>query len=267
MLELFKLALDKPTAALMNRQIGLGVNAYTAWSPDPPIKHATYTKRDEPGPTEAPAEAFDEQGKIKEEYVTTQVMRAYPENHSVWDKIAVQGTLTMKQFAEWLAVEHALRITKWDFVLGTKTTKDEQGAETVAPVTASVYPPSKILDYSLLPSLELTPGKALMQIPNGPDRIKYHNLWSECKATGVIPPQPAPPADVVLDSTTLRQMLQIMAAKAEEQHKSKAIDKKCISDIGDRQFWVILGNDGIQMEHAESGETVEHCASFKIMLI
>lgn len=268
MLELFKLSLTKPTDALMNRSIGLGVNQYTTFSQEPPTKKKTYTKRTEPGPAEAPADAFDAQGKIKEEYVVKEVMRAYPEDHSVWDKIVVPGTLTMKQFAEWLAAEHSLKITAWDFVLGTKKTKDEEGKDLVINFTSPVYPPAAILDYSLLPSLELTKAQAMQQLPNGPIKMKYLNLWSECKAAGAIPPQPAPAADVVMESTTLRQMLEIMAVKAEEAVKAGSVDKgkKSISEVNDRQFWVILGKDCPSMEHTESGEYVESCASFKIML-
>jgi len=63
-------------------------------------------------------------------------------------------------------------------------------------------------------------------------------------------------------------MLEIMAVKAEEAVKAGSVDKgkKSISEVNDRQFWVILGKDCPSMEHTESGEYVESCASFKIML-
>jgi hypothetical protein len=57
-----------------------------------------------------PSEAFDAQGKILPEYLTTVVRRAYPEGHSVWDKIECPAHLTLKEFGKWLADTHKLQL-------------------------------------------------------------------------------------------------------------------------------------------------------------
>jgi hypothetical protein len=40
-----------------------------------------------PDPPGLPDNAFDEQGNIKEEFFEKEKYRAYPEGHSVWDKL------------------------------------------------------------------------------------------------------------------------------------------------------------------------------------
>ncbi len=90
-LELFKVTMGLDSERLMNRQIGLGVNAFTSFTQEPPKKYETFTETTVPPASEVPADAFDEAGKIKEEYITSEVKRAYPEGHTIWDKIEVRA--------------------------------------------------------------------------------------------------------------------------------------------------------------------------------
>jgi ubiquitin-activating enzyme E1 len=107
-LELFKLALGHDSEKLMNRQIGLGVNAFTSFTQEPPKKFATFTEKTIPAASDMPAEAFDEAGKIKDDFITSEVRRAYPEGHTIWDKLDVDGNMTLDEFSSWLTSEHKL---------------------------------------------------------------------------------------------------------------------------------------------------------------
>ena len=103
-MELFKLVLGKDTEAFMNRQIGLAVNNYTSFTQEPPVKYSTVEENVIPSPDDpsVPEDAFDDMGKIKPEFIIKKTRRAYPENHSVWDKLkGVTSDMTLKQFAEW----------------------------------------------------------------------------------------------------------------------------------------------------------------------
>jgi len=296
MMEIFKLVLDKPTEALLNRNVTSG-SFYTFLSPDPPTRLETHTRCIQPEWQNLPSEAFDAKGEVKDEYITREVMRAYPEGHTEWDKIVVPGDLTIKQFVDWLATEHSLTMTSWDFVLGTIKERDPSGYDADwctsnkyiwSKTTACVYPQAANLDYSLLPSLALTKAQALGQLPNGPHKMQYLRLWNELKASGAlsIPSTLPPAADAVLESTTLRQMLQIMAAKADALderpgfHKtiditsfehaaassSTSSSSSSTNSSLSSSFWVIRGKDGPSMTDAATGEHIEYLASFKIVL-
>ena len=80
-LELFKLLLQKPTESYMNRQIGLATNIFTSFTAEMPAKLTT--KRDKTEPEDATPEMYDDQGRVKSEYLVETVKKAYPEGHTV----------------------------------------------------------------------------------------------------------------------------------------------------------------------------------------
>ena len=45
-------------------------------------------------------------------------MHAYPENHTVWDKLVFPADQTLLQFMTWLEASHGLKLDKWNFILG-----------------------------------------------------------------------------------------------------------------------------------------------------
>lgn len=266
-LELLKLVQKKPADDLMNRQIGLAVNNYTSFSQDPPKKFVTFTERVIPAAADAPEDAFDEQGKIKDEYIVSTVKRAYPENHSVWDKLTCPASLTLKEFSQWLLTEHGLRLNSWDFVYGTK--KGSDGA--LNGVSTRVFPPKPLLDYTLIPSLDLTKAQAMQQLMRTPAASKslqqYLGLWSEFKSKGVLPSQPAVDStDVITESSTILAVLTKMANVAEEALTNKLIEGKTISGLQGRKMWVIAGGETPVCSHAETSEDIEYMAAIKFIL-
>ena len=80
-LELFKLLLQKPTESYMNRQIGLATNIFTSFTAESPAKLTT--KRDNTEPEDATSEMYDDQGRVKSEYLVETVKKVYPEGHTV----------------------------------------------------------------------------------------------------------------------------------------------------------------------------------------
>jgi ubiquitin-activating enzyme E1 len=225
-LELFKLVQKKGTVAYMNRAIGLAVNSYTSFTAEEPIKFKTYTERSTPTSDELPADAFDEKGVVKEEYIEKTVKHAYPENHSVWDKLTCPGTYTLKEFAEWLKNEHKLKLLSWDFIYGHKSVTDEENKSTNVSVSSPVYPPKPILDYTLIPSLELTmpqATQAIMRTPLAKPTQQYIALWKEFKALGSIPVNVGlvKDAKTISENSTLCEILEIMSILAEEAEASK----------------------------------------------
>ena len=118
------------------------------------------------------------------------VKRAYPDKHSVWDKLTCPGSLTLKQFADWLKNDHGVLMSSWDFIYGHKTVTDDENKETKVSVSCPVYPPKPVLNYSLVPSLDLTmpqATQAIMKTPAAKPTQQYIALWKECKAAGSIP--------------------------------------------------------------------------------
>jgi len=267
-LELFKVVLDVPTDRLMNRQIGLGVNAYTSFTQEPPSKFETVTEKVMPSATDVPADAFDDSGKIKEEYVTSEVKRAYPEGHTVWDKLCVDGNLSLGDFSKFLEEKHGLRMSGWDFIYGRKKVENE-GKKDLHPVTSRVFPPKPVLDYSLVPDITLTKAQAtqqLMRNPRAKPLQQYIALWAECAKEGAIPDGPADTGDAITNETTLKQILQRMSAQAEAALDSKLIDEAAISALDGRRFWLIPASDTPMCSHVESYDDVTYLSAFKIML-
>lgn len=276
MLELFKLVLGKDTDAYMNRAIGLSGYMYTSFTAEPPHQLVTVTETVAPSPDQVlPADAYDEKGAVKAEYLEKVVRRAYPEKHTVWDKIVVSGALTLREFSLWLETEHGLRLRSWDFIYGYKTAVDEDSkSKSQQGVSAPVYPPKPVLDYALIPSLELSLAQAstaIMRTPAAKPTQQYLALWREFKAAGAVPAQPelsddAEAASVITEHTTLAQVLQRMCVLGEQAEAAALVETRAISQMHGRRFVVIPGSETPVCVHVETGEEVDYLCALKIML-
>ena len=266
--ELFKLVHDMPLESYRNRTLNLAVNSYTSFEQDPPLRFKTYEESVAFDETELPEEgAYDEKGILKPEFYRKESKLAYPENHSVWDKVDVSGAWTLKEFASALQTEHKLEITQWDFICGRKKDLDEEKKEVIKDVTTRVFPPEPILDYGLIPSLDLSKAQAtmaLMKVPAAKPVQKYIALWEKCKESGMIPPQPAPRADEITENSTVRQILELMAARADALEAEGKVDTKAISGLAGRRFWVIPGDETPTCVHSESGDAIFKLASLRV---
>lgn len=259
MFELFKIAMNKDTDAYMNRQIGLAGNNFTSYSQNAPHKFRTITEILPVDPQSTPAEAWDEHGKIKEEYICKEVKRAYPEQHSVWDKIECLGSMTFRDFVSWFAENHHLQLVKWDFVLGTK------GG---IPYSTSIYPPKPVLNASLLPSLELSLNQATAAIMRNPacrPTQAYIGLWKECNARGSLP-DGSEKEMAITESMTLKAILDVLASQAVNAEESKKIDTKVISNMSSRKIWVIPGTETPSFRDINNGEDIDKMCAIKIIL-
>eukprot|EP00595_Chromulina_sp_UTEXLB2642_P001396 CAMPEP_0196764110 /NCGR_PEP_ID=MMETSP1095-20130614/5364_1 /TAXON_ID=96789 ORGANISM="Chromulina nebulosa, Strain UTEXLB2642" /NCGR_SAMPLE_ID=MMETSP1095 /ASSEMBLY_ACC=CAM_ASM_000446 /LENGTH=1138 /DNA_ID=CAMNT_0042118757 /DNA_START=162 /DNA_END=3578 /DNA_ORIENTATION=- len=270
-LELFKVLLDKPTDALMNRQIGLASNTYTSFTQEPPKKFNTHVELTYPDPQEPlPSDAFDSLGRLKDEYIIKTTKRAYPESHSIWDKISCNSSLTLKQFAEWLRDDHKLKLNKWDFVVGYKNEVDSETKNKITkPFSTPVYPPKVVLDYSLLPSIDLTLPQAttaIMRNQKCKPTQQYLALWKECKQLGLIPDAATITIPKITENTTLKEILQHMCELADSALAEGQIETKVISDINSRKIWVIPGNEAPVCSDYETGEDIESICSIKIII-
>ena len=269
-LELFKLVLKKPTVAYMNRAIGLAVNSYTSFTAEEPIKFITHTERVIPTSDELPQEAFDERGVVKEEYVIKTVKHAYPEKHSVWDKLTCSGSLSLKEFALWLKDEHKIKLNSWDFIYGHKNMTDDDNKATHVSVSSPVYPPKPVLDYSLIPSLELTmpqATQAIMRTAAAKPTQQYIALWKEFKAAGAIPAAAAlSDKKAITEYSTLKEILEMMAEMAELAESVKSIDTRAVPSLKGRKMWVIPGTETPVCSDLETGEEIEALAAIKIIL-
>ena len=266
MLELFKLQLEKPTDAYMNRQIGLGSNTFTSFTQEPPIKYKTYTEN--VIPDYLPDNAYDEKGHVKNEFISKIIKRAYPEDHSTWDKLVCIGSLTLREFANWLANEHKLKLISWDFIYGYKNVVDEEKKKTNAGVSAPLYPPKIVLNPSLLPPIDLTLAQATQMILKNPTvkpAQQYIALWKECKSTGIIPEVQIDKDAINLDMTIASILLRMenlgLASEA-----TGIIDEREISSLASRKFWVIPSSSLPVCSDLETNEEIEHMASIKILL-
>jgi ubiquitin-activating enzyme E1 len=259
-LELFKLAFNAPTDSLMSRMIGLAVNTYTTFSQDPPKEFESRTETTAPPPdTPLPADAYDDKGALKDEYLVKTEFKAYPEKHTVWDKLTVAGSLTLTEFASFLAKEHGLELRSWSMVVGTKNKN---------PVTSAVYPPKPKMDMSLLPSLDLTMQQATMAImrtPTAKPTQSYIQAWKAAKANGALP-EVTDDADVITGDTTLADMLMKMATIGDTYLESGKIDTPSITDLPNRKMWVIPGDQAPSVRLKESGEDIEYFSALKITL-
>jgi len=245
MLELFKIALEKNLCDLRTRQIGLAVNTFTSFEAQEPIKYSSGKEYKKPSASDLPQEAFDENGKIKSEYIEVEEYGAYPEDHTVWDKLVVPSGLTLEGFKQWLLTEHKLKLKNWSFVLGWKRSEDENGKEVRTPCSTQIFPPPVIVDTTLLPSLEESQGgamKAIMgstAIPQA-QKQKYLQEWIKGKQAGQFPKGDGQ-VHASLDMSLL-DILRLMEKKAQDAMQDGTLFAKwgaAISGLSGRKFWVI----------------------------
>jgi ubiquitin-activating enzyme E1 len=272
-LELFKVVLGKDTDSYMNRAIGLGSFTYTSFTADPPNPFKTKIEmvapEIDPSSKEDTQHMYDEGGNIKKEFFEQVVHRAYPENHSVWDKLQCSSSLTLKEFVQWFEEKHSLKLLNWNFIYGYKTVYDEDNKRKVVKgVSSPLYPPQVVLDYSLLPSLELSLAQAsgeIMKNKAAKPTQQYIALWKECKGKGMVPPQPKL-EEVITEMTTLKQVLFRMNSLAESSLAKGDIETKALSKIENRLFMVIPGSEAPMCVDINSGEEIEHLCAIKINL-
>lgn len=269
LLELFKLVQNKNTESYMNRQIGLAVNTYTSFTQEPPIAFRTKTVSTLPAPDEQlPEDAYDDRGELQEKYITKVVKRAYPEGHSVWDRLrGCTGSTTLKEFVEWLEHDHKLRMISWDFVLGSRL-EVVDGSKTTQSVSTPVYPPKPVLDASLLPPLELSLAQAttaIMRTPAAKPTQQYISLWKECKAAGAVRVSEDANGSIT-NNSTLREILERMIVLAQKSFESKTLDTMSISSLSGRKFWVIPSSETPVCRDIETEEDVEYLAAIEIDL-
>jgi len=186
LLELFKVVLGKPASSLRTRQIGLSVNLFTAFEAEPPIQKKSGEKLVAPAADEVGPEAYDDQGNIKKEFYKKQVFVAYPENHSVWDKLMIPRDMTLAELVEFFKSEHNLKLTSW-------------GLEK----SPFIYPPKVSYDPSVLPPLDVGQGAAFMQIKSNSsiqakDKMMVLGMWQTAKRTGQMPEPKRSTLDMLL---------------------------------------------------------------------
>jgi len=245
MLELFKLVLKKPVTAFRQRLIGLAANTYTSFEADPPKTFTSGETIEKPNVNELPSEAFDEQGKLKDEYLIREAYRAYPEKHTSWDKLVVPtGKMTLGEFRSWLENDHKLDLRSWNFIIGWKIQEDD-GKEVKVPVSCIVYPPPPVLDSSLLPGKDLSQSDAMKAIMSNTQipanlKMKYLNEWKSGAG--------ADQSDItpITEKTSLIDLLHIVAQKSDEAIAKGNINPKfgkTIDNVDKRQFWVIPADE------------------------
>jgi len=274
MLELFKLVQGKPVEAFRTRQVGLAVNTYTSFEAQGPKAFKSGVEKKVPKAEELPADAFDDKGGVKPEYVLSEAYAAYPENHSIWDKLRVpSGSMTLGEFRDWLKSEHKLQLTTWGFVLGWKRTEDENGKEMRIPYSTQIYPPPVVVDSSLLPALTHNQGDAMKTIMGSPtipqpQKMQYLSAWQKAKQTGVLP---SSGGDAVKLDMSLRDILVLMEKRADQaMHDGVTCSKwgKAISGLAGRKFWVIPADQTPSCNALGGSEPVDvrHMARLEIPL-
>jgi len=277
MLELFKLVMGKPLEAFRTRQVGLAVNTYTSFEAQGPKEYTSGVEKKVPKAEELPADAFDDKGQIKAEYIVYEPYAAYPEKHSVWDKLKVpSGSMTLEAFRDWLRDDHKIKLANWSFVLGWKKAEDEDGKEMRVPYSTSIYPPPVVIDAKLLPPLEDGMADAMKKImtnaaiPAGL-KMKYNQEWQKAKKSGVLPSGAG--EDVVKGDMSLRDILYLMEKRAEEALKAGTISPKwgkAIAGLAGRRFWVVPADQtpSCNTIPADYGDPVDvrHMARLEISL-
>merc|ERR1712187_336240 len=126
----------------MGRQVGFAANTYLSFETNEPKYLTSGIDRIVPPAAELPTEAFDEKGIMKEEYISKEPYAAYPEKHSVWDKVAVpNGDMSLGEFRTWLSDVHKVTLKNWNFVLGWRRGENDEGKEMKIPFSTQIYPP------------------------------------------------------------------------------------------------------------------------------
>mmetsp|Transcript_49018 Transcript_49018/g.138701 ORF Transcript_49018/g.138701 Transcript_49018/m.138701 type:complete len:1126 (-) Transcript_49018:239-3616(-) len=221
MLELFKVVQDKPIESLRTRQVGLSVNTFTSFEADPPITFRSGERMVKPEVEEVPEDGFDEAGNVKKEYYIKEVKAAYPEGHSVWDKLMIPNDMTVQELADFFKSEHNLTLSAWGL-----------------PKEPQVYPPKASYDASVLPALDASQGVAFKEIRANPaiankDNMMVLSMWQKAKKTGEMP-QP-------VKSTLDMKLTELLAEKGG-------------MDIAGRKLLLV---DGMQLTNAD-GLDVEY---------
>lgn len=248
-LELFKLAMDKSTDDLKAGAISLAVNYYGIADRNPPAKH--YTKVFYEFPTKEAIEEYlkegkniyDRQGNVLKEFMKKNTVKCVPEGLTVWDKIVVDGSMSISTFKDWLKTTYGCHMSRWDFTVAFAS--GEKGG--LQPVSTNVYTektPETGIDCALIPSLDLTFPKATTEIM-GNNAIKgnkqrYVNAWRTCKAAGQISESNTVPPDQISSSITLKELLVRLQEKGVSLKETrKDIKEVCVTHIEDRLFWII----------------------------
>jgi hypothetical protein len=270
-LELFKLQQSKSTEAYMNRQIGLATNTFTSFTAEPPMKFRTTTEKTVPAPEDATPDMYDASGEVKPEFMVMTVKKAYPENHTIWDKIVCPASQTLRDFSKWLESEHGLRLLSWDFIIGYKRGVDEEGKRTgLEGVSTLLYPPRAVLDPSLLPALDLTlpqATQALMRARAQPTQ-EYIQLWKESKARGAVDLEGLArrQGDAVTPDTPIRDLLARMEALGARAQLEGRLELCAVTGIDHRVFWVVPANETPRCKDLATDLEVEHLAAIKFIL-
>jgi len=279
MLEFLKSLLGKPCTALRQRLVGLATNTYTSFEQDEPIKYKSGELKLEVNPSQLPANAFDDAGKIKPEFIPVEKYAAYPEGHTVWDKLVVKSAdMKLSEFKDWLAEEHKLQLQNWQFVLGHKL-GGENNKEKM-PVSDTIYPPPASFDTSLFPPLDLDTATAMGTIMKSPtipqaSKMKYFSEWTASKKRGTLP-EPVPDNLKISMSSSLREILGVMARKAKnlaDKTDPLVFDKKFGFTVTEESlksckfvFIPAAETPSCDVELEDDDVPVKYLASMKIML-
>jgi len=277
MLELFKIVMGKGADDMRTRQIGLAVNTFTSFSPNEPVMFASGEEHKKPKASDLPADAFDEKGAIKTEFIEVETYAAYPEKHSVWDKLVVpSGSLTLDGFKQWLLEFHKLKLKNWSFVLGWRRIENDEGKEVRVPYSAQIFPIPVSIDASLLPALTESQGGAMKAINGNPAippaaKMKYLNEWSKAKKTGEMPKADT---EIVKGDMALKDVLSMMERKALAAVQDGTLFAKwgtAISGLAGRRFWIIPADQTpscstVPEDPAAEPVDVRHLAAIQIPL-
>lgn len=299
MFELFKVRMDCNTDAFMSRLIGLAGNTFTSFSQDPPKKFKSHIKKEDPPAKvlETIEGAYDDKGRVKEEFKIKTPIRSYPEGHSCWNSIKCSGSLTIRQFIDWLASEHKLNLDGWFPTIGTKPNKCYKSLK--------VYPPAVQLDVALLPPLTATQNEMIAALRANPvtkkDQQMYVKLWrdlrslppltlSEEEATAAIRALPgdakyhdelidlwtasqhaghhvAPYALAVdVETTTLKDVFKMLETTGMEAVARKELVEAAISHLDQRRIVTMGKNFGILCSDIASDESIEHLCDIEVTL-
>eukprot|EP00043_Microstomoeca_roanoka_P005478 m.55979 g.55979 ORF g.55979 m.55979 type:complete len:1262 (-) comp12981_c0_seq1:328-4113(-) len=222
MLELYKLLQKKPLESYRNANYDLGANTYFRFEPPAAKKHKSFsikkldqssyevavqqfnkflsqveTKLADLVSLEQRLEAFDKAGQdtktaVREaiasakaeleavadtapevdDFMVDEVVVCHPEGFTKWDKLKIPKTLTtLGEIISFFKEEHHLDVNAW-FINSKK-----------------VYPVKPALDYSKLPSLDMSMNDAMRHIMKvgGAQANALIQAWRKAKASGELP--------------------------------------------------------------------------------
>merc|ERR1719223_1546784 len=134
----------------------------------------------EPPAEELGPEDYDEKGKVKKESYVPEVVGAYPDRHSCWDKLVLPADMTLTELVAWFEAEHKLKVSRWGLA------KDPY-----------VYPPKPVYGPDAFPAWDLPKNKAFMEIRSNKlvpqsDKMAVLSLWEKGAKVGAVPDQPRP---------------------------------------------------------------------------